>query len=208
MKNKLSIIISLISLVGVLTMMGFWLMGSFKPSVISLDTFVGVIVALLAIVFTVIVGLQIVNAIEIREKMAELEKQQQKHIEIERLLASNDQLRNKQIYNLQAGLCGQSADLYIAKNQYIEAFGSYHSALVFAIKADQAAQLDRINQLRNIIKLINSKPIVDFSIISNHIKIESEDIRRTDSYIKCLSSAYEQTLQEFWQKMHLLGLAN
>lgn len=206
MKSRLSIILSLIALLGVLTMIGFWLCGSLKLSVISLDTFVGVIVALLAVVFTVIIGLQIVNAIEIRDKMEKIEKQQQKHLEIEQLLASNDQLRNKQIYNLQAGLLGQSADLYMAKNQYIEAFGSYHSALVFAIKADQAAQLDRINQLRNIIKLINNRPIVDFSIISNHIKIESEDIRKTESYLKCLSSVYEQTMQEFWQKMSFLGL--
>lgn len=206
MKNRLSIILSLVSLVGVLTMLGFWLFGSLKLSVISLDTFVGVIVALLAIVFTVVVGLQIVNAIEIREKMTEIEKQQQKHIEIEQLLASNDQLRNKQIYNLQAGLCGQSADLYIAKNQYIEAFGSYHAALCYAIKAEQSGQLERINQLRGIIQVITNRPVVDFSIIARQIKLDSEEIRNTESYKKCLSSIYEQTMQEFWKKMNLLGL--
>jgi hypothetical protein len=187
-------------------MMGFWLFGSLNLSVISLDTFVGVIVALLAIVFTVGVGLQIVNAIEIREKMAEIEKQQQKHVEIEQLLASNDQLRNKQIYNLQAGLCGQSADLYLAKNQYIEAFGSYHAALCYAIKAEQSGQLERINQLRGIIQVITNRPVVDFSIIARQIKLDSEEIRNTESYKRCLSSTYEQTMQEFWKKMSLLGL--
>lgn len=206
MKNRLSIILSLISLVGVLTMMGFWLFGSLKLSVISLDTFVGVIVALLAIVFTVVVGLQIVNAIEMRDKMAEIEKQQQKHIEIEGLLLSSDQLRNKQIYSLQANIHGQSADLYIAKNQYIEAFGSYHAALCYAIKAEQTGQLERVNQLRSIIQVITSRPVVDFAIIAQQIKQDTEDIRKTESYEKCLKPAYEQTIEEFWQKMSLLGL--
>ena len=206
MKNRLSVIMSLVSLVGVLTMAGFWLFGSFKLCVISLDTFVGVIVALLAIVFTVVVGLQIVNAIEMRDKMAEIEKQQQKHIEIEGLLMSSDQLRNKQIYSLQANIRGQSADLYIAKNQYIEAFSSYHAALCYAIKAEQIGQLERINQLRGIIQIITNKPIVDFSMIAQQIKQDTEDIRKTETYEKCLKPVYEQTMEEFWKKMSLLGL--
>jgi hypothetical protein len=74
---------SLISFVGVLSVWGLWIFGSMELSVVSLDTFVGVIVALLAIVFTVIVGLQIVNAIDMREKMSELEKRQMDILENE-----------------------------------------------------------------------------------------------------------------------------
>ena len=89
MKTKISFILSLISLVGVLSIWGLWIFGSMKLSVVSLDTFVGVIVALLAIVFTVIVGLQIVNAIDMREKMSQLEKKQMELLENERQLAEN-----------------------------------------------------------------------------------------------------------------------
>ena len=67
---------SLLSLVGVLSVLGLWIFGSMKLSVVSLDTFIGVIVALLAIVFTVIVGLQIVNAIDMREKLLALQQRQ------------------------------------------------------------------------------------------------------------------------------------
>ena len=39
MKTKISFILSLISLVGVLSIWGLWIFGSMKLSVVSLDTF-------------------------------------------------------------------------------------------------------------------------------------------------------------------------
>ena len=61
MKTKVTFILSLISFVGVLSVWGLWLFGTMKLFIVSLDTFIGVIVALLAIIFTVVIGLQIVN---------------------------------------------------------------------------------------------------------------------------------------------------
>ena len=84
MKNRLSIIVSLISLAGVLVIAGIWIFGSKKISVVSLDTFIGICVALMAIVFTVIVGLQIVNAIDMKERISETERKLKEQIEIER----------------------------------------------------------------------------------------------------------------------------
>ena len=137
MKTKLSIFLSIISIVGVLSICGLWLFGTMKLSVISLDTFIGVIVALLAIIFTIIIGWQIVNTIDMRDRMAELEKRQNALIENERLLAENDKLFQKEAYNLHAGICGESAESYIAKESYAEAFAFYHTALHYAILADQ-----------------------------------------------------------------------
>ena len=90
MKAKLSIILSIISLVGVLSVWSLWTFGSMKVAVVSLDTFIGVIVALLAIVFTIIVGLQIVNAIDMREKMMQLQQRQDLILENERRMLENE----------------------------------------------------------------------------------------------------------------------
>lgn len=49
-----------------------WNTGSFK--VVNLDTFVGVIVALLAILITIVLGWQIFNAIELKQKVNDLEQ--------------------------------------------------------------------------------------------------------------------------------------
>lgn len=206
MKEKISLLLSIISIVGVLSVWGLWLFGSMELSVVSLDTFVGVIVALLAIVFTVIIGFQIVNAIDMREKMSQLHKRQMEILENERQLAENDRLHVMEAYNLQAGISGESAEAYLAKGQYIEAFTFYHSALYYAILAGQKNQLNRVNQLQAIAQHITTRPIANFSSLAQQIKTDTEGIRKTTSYRNCLSEVYEQTMQAFWQKMKMLGL--
>ena len=180
--------------------------GSLELSVVSLDTFIGVIVALLAIVFTVIIGFQIVNAIDMREKMSQLEKKQMELLENERQLAENDRLHVMEAYNLQSGISGESAEAYFAKGQYIEAFAFYHSALHYAILADQKNQLNRVNQLQTIVQLITTRPVVNYTSLAQQINADMEGIRKTTSYRNCLSEVYEQTMQAFWQKMKMLGL--
>jgi len=206
MKTKITFILSLISFVGVLSVWGLWLLGTMKLSIVSLDTFIGVIVALLAIVFTVIIGFQIVNAIDMREKMSELQKRQINILENERQLAENDRLHMMEAYNLQSGISGESAEAYFAKGQYIEAFAFYHSALHYAILADQKNQLNRVNQLQTIVQLITTRPVVNYTSLAQQINADMEGIRKTTSYRNCLSEVYEQTMQAFWQKMKMLGL--
>ena len=207
MKTKITFILSLISFVGVLSVWGLWIFGSMELSVVSLDSFIGVIVALLAIIFTVIIGFQIVNAINMREKMSQLEKRQMEILENERQLAENDRLHVMEAYNLQAGISGGNADGYCANRQYIEAFAFYHSALHYAILANQKNQLNRVKQLQTIVQLITTRPVVNYTMIAQQIKTDAEGIRKTTSYRNCLSEVYEQTMQAFWQKMKMLGLA-
>ena len=206
MKTKVTFILSLISFVGVLSVWGFWLFGSMELSVVSLDSFIGVIVALLAIIFTVIIGFQIVNAIDMREKMSQLEKRQMEILENERQLAENDKIHVMETYNLQAGISGESAETYMAKGLYIEAFTFYHAALHYAILANQKNQLNRVNQLQAVIQLITTRPVVNFASLVQQINTDTEGIRKTVSYRNCLSELYEQTMQKFWQKMKMLGL--
>ena len=186
---------------------GLWLFRGINLSVVSLDTFIGVIVALLAIIFTVIVGWQIINAIEMRDRMAELEKQHNNLVENERILAENDRLHTKEAYNLQSGLCGEIAESYRTKGQYIEAFTFYHAALYFAILSERPNQMNHLNQMNLILSLITTQPVINFTSLAQQIKEDANRIRKTTSYRNCLSEIYEQTMQEFWQRMKMLGLA-
>lgn len=206
MKTKLSIILSIISIVGVLSIWGLWVFGTMKLSVVSLDTFIGVIVALLAIIFTVIIGWQIINTIEIRNWMNQLEQRQNVLVENERRLAENDQLHTLETYNLHAAICQADADSYVEKKQYVEAFTFYHVALCYAILSGTPNQLNRINKLSQITQCIIAPPIADFKMLARQIKSDSDRIRTTTSYRNCLSEVYEQTMQTFWQKIKLLGL--
>ena len=206
MKSKLSIILSIISLVGVLAVFGLWIFGSLKLSVVSLDTFIGVIVALLAIVFTVIVGWQIVNAIDVREKMMQLQQRQDIVFENERRIIENGDNYIKLANNLQCGLCDSSADLYVAKGLFVEAFGCSHTSLHQAILAGQPNLQNKIKKLQLLNQAINAPSVVDFSLIKKQIEAETQLIRTTDAYKQYLSTEYEQAMQVFWQKMKVLGL--
>lgn len=206
MKSKLSIILSIISLVGVLAVFGLWIFGSLKLSVVSLDTFIGVIVALLAIVFTVIVGWQIVNAIDVREKMMQLQQRQDIVFENERRIIENGDNYIKLANNLQCGLCDSSADLYVAKGLFVEAFGYSHTALHQAILAGQPNLQNKVKKLQLLNQAINAPSVVDFSLIKKQIEAETQLIRTTDAYKLYLSTEYEQAMQVFWQKMKVLGL--
>ena len=206
MKTKLSIILSIISIVGVLSICGLWLFGAMKLSVVSLDTFIGVIVALLAVIFTIIIGWQIINTIEIRNWMNQLEQRQNVLVENERRLAENDQLHTLEAYNLDAAISQADADSYVEKKQYVEAFTFYHVALCYAILSGTPNQLNRINKLSQITQCITAPPIADFKMLAIQIKSDSDRIRTTTSYRNCLSEVYEQTMQTFWQKIKQLGL--
>ena len=149
MKTKLSIILSIISIVGVLSIWGLWLFGTMKLSVVSLDTFIGVIIALLAIIFTIIIGWQIINTIEIRNWMSQIEQNQNELAENEKKLAENDQLHTLEAYNLHAAICQADADSYIEKKQYVEAFTFYHVALCYSILSGTPNQLNRINKIKS-----------------------------------------------------------
>ena len=206
MKTKLSIILSIISIVGVLSIWGLWLFGTMKLSVVSLDTFIGVIIALLAIIFTIIIGWQIINTIEIRNWMSQIEQNQNELAENEKKLAENDHLHTLEAYNLHAAICQADADSYVEKKQYVEAFTFYHVALCYSILSGTPNPLNRINKLSQITQCIISPPIADFKMLAIQIKSDSDRIRTTTSYRNCLSEVYEQTMLTFWQKIKLLGL--
>ena len=206
MKTKITFILSLISFVGVLSVWGLWLFGSIELSVVSLDTFIGVIVALLAIIFTVIVGWQIINAIEMRDKLAELEKRQNDLIDNERILAENDRLHTKEAYNLQSGLCGEIAESHMTKGQHIEAFTFYHAALYYAILSERPNQMNYLNQMNLILSLISKQSVINFTSLAQQIKGDTDRIRKTTSYRNCLSEVYERTMQAFLLLFKMLGL--
>lgn len=210
MKTKLPIIFSLISTLGVVSVWGLWMCESLEFSVVSLDSFVGVIVALLAIIVTVAIGYQIINAIEVKDEIKQLKQRQDIILENEQKLVENGNRYAKLAYNLQAGLSHGDATSYYDKEQYIEAFAFYHSSLSFAIRADTPNLMNRIKHLRGIITLIfvNEKPVISYAKLKQQIISDTEIIRNTAAYQNYLGEEYETMMLEFWDKMKQIGLEN
>lgn len=74
MKKNLSIILSLLSFVGVIVIIIIAICTNISLSKISLDTFVGVMVTMIGILVTFAVGWQIINTLEIKNKLIEIDK--------------------------------------------------------------------------------------------------------------------------------------
>lgn len=73
MKNNLSIILSLLAFVCVIVLSVLVFIPDIALSNVSLDTFIGVMVTMIGILVTFAVGWQIINALEIKSKLAEIE---------------------------------------------------------------------------------------------------------------------------------------
>lgn len=75
-KNNISLILSIVAIVLSIGIILLWIVNTSHLAVVSLDSFVGIIVALLAILVTAVLGWQIYNAIEIKEKLRAIDSLQ------------------------------------------------------------------------------------------------------------------------------------
>lgn len=205
-EQRISIILSIVAIIGVLSVWLLWIMNSLSLAVISLETFVGVIVALLAIIVTIILGWQIVNTLELQGKIKYLEQNQSSILDIIRALNNNVQNSIKLSSNLQAGINGIDSNTYLQKGQLVEAFVFCHSALYQAIKAGQPGLENRISQLKYICSLIVNPPYIDFEKLRNQIELDYQNIKETEAYRIYFSTSYEQTMKLFWDKVNMFGL--
>ncbi|MCM1140980.1 MAG: hypothetical protein NC453_20625 [Muribaculum sp.] len=197
MKSNIAIILSIISLIGIISVWCLWIFCSLNLSVITLDTFIGVIVSLLALIFTVIIGYQIINALDFKSRIVNITQRQDR-------IDANYQNYMQLVYNLQSGICRSTADLYDAKGNYLEAFSFYHSAFYYARLAGQPNQHLSISQLKTILMKINTTS-VNYCQIEKEIKTYADLIRMTFSYRNFFAEEYENVISEFWNRMSELG---
>lgn len=73
MKKNLSIILSSIAIVGVITLAMIMIFKDITLSNISLESFISIIATLIGILVTFVVAWQIINGLEIKNKLAEID---------------------------------------------------------------------------------------------------------------------------------------
>ena len=197
MKDKITLIIALVSLIGVISLGTIWMCRDWELCVIGIDTFVGIIVAVLALLFTVVIGYQIINTIEVNRKISDIILRQDR-------IESNYNKFLKLAQNLQSGICKTTADLNYDKSQYLEAFVFYNWALYYAVMADQPNQSIWLKQLRRVITNMTN-PLHDICQKQRDILSGTKLIRTTDSYRNYFGGDYENILNELWVKLAQLG---
>lgn len=136
-KWSLAHICAYISLAISITLLVIWCCNVGGFTVVSLDSFVGIIVALLAIIVTLAVGWQIYNSIEIKTKIEELKK-------------LKDDLQEQEEKIEQLKLASQHAvgliwgDNCLESGAFIPAFRHYITALDSAMQLSHPVNIEKI----------------------------------------------------------------
>lgn len=162
-------------------------------TVVSLDSFVGVIVALLAIVVTLAVGWQIYNSIELKAKIEELN-------DLKSRLNKQEKESKEQTIKTDHLVFASLADIEINSKNYDLAFSYSISSLESAMLLDEpfniTAMLERMELSASNIKQDTACP----SDVLKEIKDNDKAIRKSKCY-DMIKSQYEKAYKTFISKV-------
>lgn len=162
-------------------------------TVVSLDSFVGVIVALLAIIVTLAIGWQIYNSIELNERIKKLNTLEERLISQDKTLKQQNNKSNhliSYIYGIEAK----------REKEYLEAFRYYMASLRCSMLLDKPINIDHLlKDLEKVNVVIKDGTMCEFERL-NEIREYDIAIRKSYSY-DIIKSRYERIYNIFCTKV-------
>lgn len=183
--------LSIISILLWLTMVVLWLFNVYEFSVVDSNTFIGVIVALLALIVTFIVGWQIFNVLDVKAQLSEVSDLKK---ELQQQREDNEEDFNSMMY-LQSIAFG---DISVQNNNINDAFNNYLWAVYYSLKLkneyiDELLIIKQLNRVANYLTDIDEKA-------KNQIVNTDSKIRELPRY-KYIKNEYEKIYQIFLSKI-------
>ena len=181
-----------IILSGVMLIMWFCNAGGFKA--VELDTFVGVIVALLAIIVTIAIGWQIFNIYEVKSQIGEI-KRLKTELDKQRLDFEDMELSTAHLHAISLSYIG------IAKKEYCDAFHYLVEALYFSLQHPLMPNLESIllTMEEDCLSNINVGTMVDAEFYDKTI-IKDKQIRKLQSY-SYIKRRYNKIYNDYIRKV-------
>lgn len=193
-KNNISLILSIAAFIMLLSMIVLWFISASKLVVVGLDSFVGVIVALLAIIVTIVLGWQIYNAIEIKEKLKDIESFKEKLNQQEHRM---EQMYCNICHSHGYAMAHQSANI---NHDFVDAFRWLISSLRYTLILDSPINVEKV--LEEMLEIGKRIPI--HSTLDKEIFAELDEDHRviinTSSY-ECIKSRYMDAYKTFKSKV-------
>lgn len=189
-KINYAIWLSIISLILWFVVVMLWLFNVYEFSVVDSNTFIGVIVALLALIVTFVVGWQIFNVLDVKAQLsdiADFKKQLQQQRE------DNEEDFNSTMY-LQSIAFG---DISLQNNNISDAFNNYLWAVYYSLKLkneyiDELLMIEQLNRVANSLTDIDEKA-------KNQIINTDSKIRELPRF-KYIKNEYEKAYNVFLSK--------
>lgn len=192
-KSTWALCLSIAAILLCLLVFALWALEVMPHSVVTVDSFIGACVALLGVIVTVAVGWQIYNAIEMKEKIAEIDRLQQQQ--------EGQEHRMEQMY-CNASCAAGHAMVAVAENRkdYVDAFRWTLVSLKFSLWMDKpmnvSEMLADLQRYQEKIPADSTYPKMFMDEIFEHDK----SIRESRAY-NIFASQYEKTSAEFMKKV-------
>lgn len=193
-KNKISLMLSIIAIVLSLSVIVLWIVNTSNLAVVSLDSFVGVIVALLAIIVTAVLGWQIYNAIEIKGKLRAIDSLQS--------ALKQQEHRMEQMYYNACHSHGYVAAYQSASvnKDFVDAYRWLVSSLRYSLLLDAPINVEKVlADMLEFAKRIPSHNTLDKDIFAE-LEEDHKVITNTPSF-NCISKQYKQAHNTFISKV-------
>ena len=193
-KINCALTLSATSLLIVIAIIGLWMLKSREVAVVTLDTFVGVIVALLAIIVTIAIGWQIFNIYEVKSQIGEI-----KRLKTE-LDKQQDAFEEMSISSAHLHAISLSY-IAISQKEYCEAFRYLVEALYLSLKHPSMPNLESIllTMEEDCIKNIAVGAIVK-SDFYDTTTFKDHQLRELRTF-NCIKRRYEKIYNEYIKKV-------
>jgi hypothetical protein len=178
-----------------LALIALWCCNAGGLTVVSLDSFVGVIVALLAIIVTLAIAWQIYSSIELKNKIEELNKLKYK-------LNVQEEESKRQAFRLDSLVFGSLAEVDFNRRNYMSAFCYLMVSLKSAMLLDIPQNTETIlNKMEYAVSQITSKVSLDVERFGR-IKSSNDVISKSKHY-NMIKERYEKVYNDFISKVKL-----
>ncbi len=196
MNNKLTNWAFWLSIIAIITsssVAALWLVKAQEVAVVQLDTFVGIIVALMALLVTIVLGWQIYNAVDIKEKIMYTENLK---LELEQSKAEFKQsdIRNAFYHNLALAMCSQLS------RDYSSAFYFFIHALLRTLQLEQPIDVKpTLGSLDACVQSLGANAKIEQAKYNQIIETDKK-IRASKQYA-LFQEDYEKTYNAFIDKI-------
>lgn len=188
-KANWAIGLSVVALILVAIMFVMWCCNAGGFSAVSLDTFVGVIVALLAIIATFILGWQIYNAMDLKEKLNKIEA-------LEKILNESNKISAQINYNNQLSIYLNTASFCESQYSYDSAFAAYHTAFYNAIRTNASDLNYYIQTFERLLPMFEKIGEPQLDMISQNI----DKIKQSPAYESYFRKKYDDIISSVLSK--------
>lgn len=195
MKGKIKIahICAYVSLALSVVMIILWCCNVGGFSVVSLDSFVGVIVALLAIIVAIVIGWQIINALEIKSKLAEIDDFKNK---VEEQNKTIEQTSYRTLHHLLSTMALDALE----NNEAEEAFRYALASLVNTMKLDVPINISStLNLLKDCTNHFKNDRKTDKELYDETLEFDYE-LKSFNNY-DFVRTQYEPLIELYIQKV-------